>query len=767
MTLGPARGRLTERTLTESDRRTPDAGYRADVEGLRAVAILLVVAYHAGIAFLPGGFVGVDVFFVISGYLITGLLARELSATGRISIPRFYARRVRRLLPAIVVMTVTIAVLSWLVLDPLRREDTGGDIDAAGLFYANWHFAQQAVDYLASQQDPSPMLHMWSLSVEEQFYLAWPLLLLVLTAIGTALARVARNPSAFHRRWIDVGGLHRRLFDDGRSESGQTGHSIDQTPVNPARIDQTPVNRAVLGWVLLAGVGVVVAVSLLLSWWQTPRDPGLAYFSSFTRAWELALGGALALLTPQLRALPRVAAALLGWAGLLAIVVAGVVITADMPFPGTVALLPTVGAGALLAAGVALPGSGASRLLSAGPMRQMGEASYGWYLWHWPLLVLAAAWLGHDLTVLEGIVVVAVAYGLAVLSLRLVENPVRHSASLRRHPGRTLLVGLACTCVVVATGLVLRYGTPPRVLPPGEALGAAALHPTGAPGHGSAGIAPVAPPPAQTSASAVSPDPSVARDDLPILYSDGCHRSYSSTSASGCVFGDPSGTVSVFLFGDSHAAQWFPALEVLATKYHWRLTAMTKSGCPAPNMEPYNSVLKRGYSECPTWRANVMARIAQERPQLVFTDSINGYSLAQNGQAANGAVAAQAQTNGWLSTLRALSRSAGSVVLLRDTPDMGRDVAGCVSAHMSNLLACSTPRSIAIAANQSDQLAQEALGALPHLHYLDMNDYVCPGTRCPAVIGNVLVYRDKDHLTATYMRTLAPVLYTRLLPDLP
>ena len=233
------------------------------------------------------------------------------------------------------------------------------------------------------------------------------------------------------------------------------------------------------------------------------------------------------------------------------------------------------------------------------------------------------------------------------------------------------------------------------------------------------------------------------------------------------MFGDPSSTVSVFLFGDSHAAQWFPALELLATKYHWRLTAMTKSGCPASSMEPYNSVLKRGYTECPTWRANVLARIAQERPQLVFTDSINGYSWAQNGQAVNGAAAAQAQTVGWATTLRALTRSAGSVVLLRDTPDMGRDVAGCVSAHMSNLLACSTPRSIAIAANQSDQQAQEILGTLPHLHYLDMNDYVCPGARCPAVIGNVLVYRDKDHLTATYMRTLAPVLYTRLLPDLP
>lgn len=751
MTVTPARGRLTDRPRTGRG-GVPESGFRADIEGLRAVAILLVVAYHAGIGFLPGGFVGVDVFFVISGYLITGLLVRELRTTGRISIPKFYSRRVRRLLPAIVVMSVTIGALSWVVLDPLRREDTGGDITAAGLFYANWHFAQQAVDYLASQQDPSPMLHMWSLSVEEQFYLVWPALLLALTALARG---VWRRPAQVHRRLFAGGRVHRYLFDPGQPESGQIGHRSEQTPVNLVR----------LGAVLLAGVGAVIVVSLLLSWWQTPRDPGLAYFSSFTRAWELALGGALALLTPRLRHLPRVAAALLGWAGLIAIVVAGVAITSAMPFPGTVALLPTLGAGALLAAGAALPRAGASRLLSVGPMRAMGEASYGWYLWHWPLLVLAAAWLGQDLTVVQGVVVVAVAYGLAVLSLHFVENPIRRSQSLLRHTRRTLLLGLLCTCVVVATGLVLRYGTPPRQLPPGQALGAAVLHPTGSPSR--PGVTAPKPPPAQVSATAVSPDPSVARDDLPVLYSDGCHRNYSNTSAAGCVFGDPTSPVSVFLFGDSHAAQWFPALDLLADKYHWRLTAMTKSGCPAADMEPYNSVLERGYSECPVWRANVLARIAREHPTLVFTDSINGYSWAQNGQAVRGPAAVQAQTQGWLRTLRALAASAGSVVLMRDTPDMGRDVAGCVSGNMSNLLVCSTPRSVAIAANQSDEQAQDILGPLPHLHYLDLNDYVCPGSRCPAVIGNVLVYRDKDHLTATYMRTLAPVLYTRLLPYLP
>jgi peptidoglycan/LPS O-acetylase OafA/YrhL len=711
----PATGALRpDLALTEHE---GGRSFRPDVEGLRAVAILTVVAYHAGIGWLPGGFVGVDVFFVISGFLITGLLVGELTTTGRISIPGFYARRVRRLLPAIAVMMLVVGALAWLVLSPLRRQDTGGDVVAAGLFYANWHFAAQAVDYLASQQDPSPVLHMWSLSVEEQFYLVWPPLLMGLYAVGRRLPRV------------------------------------------PAR------------QLLLGGMTVVALASLLLSWQQTQSEAGLAYFSSFTRAWELALGGILALLTRQLRRLPRVAAALLGWFGLLAIAFATLRFTADTPFPGTAALVPTVGAAAVLAGGAALPHAGAARLLSTPPMRAMGQVSYGWYLWHWPLLVLAAAWVGGELHPVAGVAVVAVAYVLATLSLRLVENPFRRSRTLASHPGRALLMGVLCTALVVGTGMVLRWADRGSELAPSAALGAGVLTTSPAPTHTGkkqpATTTTPAPPPLQTSAEAVAPSPGEARDDLPVLYGDGCHHDYSGVSASGCVFGDPKGDTTVVLFGDSHAANWFPPLEKLAEAQHWRLVSLTKSGCPAKDIEPYNSVLKRAYSECPEWRANALDRIAKEHPDLVFTTSINGYSVDQGGQVLDAKDGTVAETDGWATTLRELTERAASVALLRDTPDMGEDVAGCVSANLDHLDRCAVARKKAIVSGQSDELAQDQLGALPGLHYLDLNDSVCPGTRCPAVIGNVLVYRDKDHLTATYATTLAPVLLAQLQPLLP
>jgi hypothetical protein len=221
------------------------------------------------------------------------------------------------------------------------------------------------------------------------------------------------------------------------------------------------------------------------------------------------------------------------------------------------------------------------------------------------------------------------------------------------------------------------------------------------------------------------------------------------------------------LFGDSHAANWFPPLEKLAEAQHWRLVSLTKSGCPAKDIEPYNSVLKRAYSECPEWRANALDRIAKEHPDLVFTTSINGYSVDQGGQVLDAKDGTVAETDGWATTLRELTERAASVALLRDTPDMGEDVAGCVSANLDHLDRCAVARKKAIVSGQSDELAQDQLGALPGLHYLDLNDSVCPGTRCPAVIGNVLVYRDKDHLTATYATTLAPVLLAQLQPLLP
>ena len=276
-----------------------DRGFRPDIEGMRAIAIVAVLLCHAGLPFFAGGYVGVDVFFVISGFLITRLLLGELEGTGRISLRRFYARRARRLLPLSAVLLAAVGVLSLLLLSPVRAVEVSGDIVSSALYSANWHFAAQSVDYFAQDIEPSPVLHLWSLAIEEQFYVVWPTLLLAVTW--------------FWRR---------------------RGSSI----------------RPVL-WVTLA---VLLVGSFALGVKLTADQPAAAYFSTFGRAWELGLGAALALLG-ALR-IRRFAAAALGWAGLAAIVYAAVAFDASTPFPGTAALLPTLGTALLILGGASLYG---------------------------------------------------------------------------------------------------------------------------------------------------------------------------------------------------------------------------------------------------------------------------------------------------------------------------------------------------------------------------------------------------------------------------
>ncbi len=698
----------------------PRIGFRADIEGLRAVAILTVLGYHAGLPFLPGGFIGVDVFFVISGFLITGLLVTELASTSALSVPRFYARRIKRLLPSIGVVLVVVVALSFLVLSPFRRALVGGDVIASGLFVANWHFGAQSVDYLGAQEATSPVLHFWTLAVEEQFYVVWPFVLILFTR--------------FRRR----------------SGSGLT---------RP----------------LLIGLIAVFIPSLLWSLHQTANAAGWAYFSSLTRAWELALGGGLAILIPILRRMTPRPAFAMGWAGLLAICWAAVFLTADTPYPGTAALVPTLGTAAMLAAGAATSSGavgrwdfGANSVLSIAPLRHVGRISYAWYLWHWPLLIFAAAWLGHELSVIQGVVIVALSYLPAIVMHHHVELPFRHSKTLVEWPQRAFTLAGVIVGVVVVGGLWLQASEPTIPAPaPGTPLGAQTLPTPLSPSAEATGAVrsptgtPSDLPTLQTRVTALTPALADARSDLPSTYADGCHRSFASTSADGCVFGRANSVVTLVLFGDSHAAQWFPALKTLADQRGWRLVSLTKSGCPAADITPNNSTIKRDYTECPAWRANALARILKERPNVVVTTGISGYSQTINGQRTNGAAAEEQLREGWVRTLRELVPLSRRVVVLRDTPEPSRDPVDCVSANLDNLDRCAAPRGRALPSNLPLDLAARAVAGVV---YVDLSDSFCLINVCPVVIGDVLVYRDHDHITATYARTLAPRLLSVLLP---
>ena len=686
-----ARARLAGPSRHSPERLIPQGGitkgFRPDIEGLRAVAIATVLLCHAGIPFFAGGYVGVDVFFVVSGFLITRLLLGELEGTGRISLRRFYARRARRLLPLSAVLLASVGVLSLLLLSPVRAVEVSGDIVSSALYTANWHFAEQSVDYFAQDIEPSPVLHLWSLAIEEQFYVVWPGLLLAVT-------------------W-----LWRRRGEDPR----------------PA---------------IWATLGIVLVGSLALGIHLTEEQPAAAYFSTFGRVWELALGAMLALVG-GLRG-PRVVAAGLGWAGLAAIVYAALAFDASTPFPGTAALLPTLGTALLILAGSSLRpqsrGAPAS-FLSLGPVRYVGRISYAWYMWHWPALIFAAVILGGPLSVFAGLAVVALSLLPTVLTHHLVEDPVRLSRALARHPNRALAVGAACMAIGLCAGVALRDAQPTLdTAPITEVRGAAALKDQPFP---------------QRRAEALRPNPLRAREDRSRAYYDGCLVGIEGTNSNKCLYGDTDGRRTLILYGDSHAMQYFPALEEIADTRGWRLIALTKAECTPAEVPIRSMVSDREYSQCDDWREDSLERIEAGDPgsAMVLMSGDTAYiPYNEDGDELDGDAAAAAMEAGYAATLARIRGAGLATAVIRDTPASSSDVPSCVSEDLQSLDSCAFRR----VRDRTREFDVRAARASPGTHLIDLNREFCPDELCRAVIGNALVYRDKSHLSATYSRTLAP-----------
>jgi peptidoglycan/LPS O-acetylase OafA/YrhL len=682
-------------------RKNPDEAesgrrFRPDIEGLRAVAIVAVLLCHAGVPFLAGGYVGVDVFFVISGFLITRLLLGELDRTGTISLRGFYARRAKRLLPLSAVLLATVGVLSMILLSPLRNTEVAGDIISSALYVANWHFAAQSVDYFAQGLEPSPVLHLWSLAIEEQFYLVWPGVMLLATW--------------FWRR---------------------RGHSI-----RPAL------------WVVLT---LILVSSLVYGIVLTDDKPAFAYFSTFARAWELGLGAALAL-AGTVR-LPRLGAAALGWLGVAAIVYASFAFTSETTFPGTAALIPTLGAAALIFSGTALAATaggvtgvraGAANFLALPPVRYVGRISYSWYLWHWPFLVFAAAIWGPRLSVAAGLAAVAASWVPTQLTHMLIEDPVRRAPALRRLPNRAIALGLACMLVAVGVGIALRDTQPTvRTAKLGDVPGAAAL---------------VDQPVPQETATALRPNPLKARADRGRSYYEGCMVGIEGTNSNKCLYGDPTGKRTLILFGDSHAMQYFPTVDELAEINHWRLIVLTKAECPPEEVKVRSMIESREYSQCDTWRQEAFKRIERggKSVTVVMSGDTEYIPYGPEGEELTGDQAAHAMEEGYLRTLRRIQAAGPGTVVIRDNPTSLEDVPSCVSEDIQHLARCAFPRH----KEWDREYDVRAAEGSPKTHLISFIADICPGELCRAVIGNALTYRDKDHLTATFARTLEPMLET-------
>ena len=428
--------------------------------------------------------------------------------------------------------------------------------------------------------------------------------------------------------------------------------------------------------------------------------------------------------------------------------------------------------------------SGVPRVLSWWPMRALGRLSYSWYLWHWPVLVLVVSVRG-DLGVPARLGLVLLALVPSALAYRFVERPLHHLPSLVASSRRSLTMGATLSAAAALAGVALALGSG------GGALASGLVVPTGADeqtGRGPAALAAAQPSPAPASGTqpaatrtgsaapstasttravvwptgALTPSPSRARGDLPVIYADGCHLTKSATTYGTCAFGDTASSTDVVLVGDSHAAQWFPALEALATEHHWRLLVRTKSGCPAPDVTIFDRALKRPYDECDTWRAAVLAEIARTHPALVVATGTRTASLVDRATGAriDPAKAPGEWQAGWARTLAALSADGVQVAVLRDTPWPGRDVPACVQQHRGNPSACDLSRS----ALDSPAYDVGTTKGVPLAHGVDLTSVICDPTRCPVTRGRYLVYRDTSHLTATFSRALAPYLGAKLAP---
>ncbi|GAA5018348.1 acyltransferase family protein [Kitasatospora paranensis] len=669
--------------------------FRPDIEGLRAVAVLAVLGFHVGVPGLAGGFVGVDVFLVVSGYLITGLLIREAVATGRIRLGEFFSRRARRLLPSAAVVLGSVALAgAWLTV-PLRRADLEYDVLASALSVANWRFVAQQTDYLAAGRDPSPLLHFWSLAVEEQFYLLWAPLLAVLVFVA---ARAARRGAAVR------------------------------------------ATAAVAAGLLTAG-----SFALALHW--THRSVSLAYLGTPSRIWQFGVGALLAVLPWHRLPGPRPLRLLAGWAGALAIGWSAVRYDTTTPYPGWAALVPTLGAAAVVLAGTPgrpgpapvgrTGGFGVDRLLATRVPRAIGRLSYQLYLWHWPVLVLAEARLGvlgwpakAALTAAAALPAAAVLHG--------VERPLRRNRTLTELPRRGISLGIAAVIVPVVLALVAGTGAL-RLIGP-----AAPVDLQGLPPGAADGTSLLARPPAP--GGPVVPDAAQARKDFPP--DGGCEVAPAVTSSPPCLFGATGARERIVLLGDSHAGQWFSPLLAIAARRGWALEELVKQGCPLPELAVINPQLGRGYRECDTWRADSLARLHREpKPALIVVSSLNRYTDDP-----------EPARRGWERTLVPLRALGVPIVYLQDTPVPGADVPACVSGHTGDLAACEFPRSRAL---RPDPVAQAvAAGRLPGVRAVEVDSVLCPGSgrSCPAVLDRILLYRDDAHLT----NVAAVVLTSRL-----
>lgn len=651
------------------------ATFRPEIQGLRAIAVVCVLVFHTWPETLPGGYIGVDVFFVISGYLITDLLLREVKSSEQINLIRFYQRRIKRLFPA-AILVIIFSALCIPVLPQSQWIYIYKDIIASILYLQNWFLYDQAVNYLSQEDTPRILQHYWSLSVEEQYYLVWPLIIYLIVYF-TNIFRAK---------------LERYLF---------------------------------IIIILLGGMSFLYSVYLVI------YDSALAYFSTMSRAWEFCVGGIIATSSGFSKVIPSSIRVILGWFGLAMIVLACTQFDSETQFPGYAAALPAVGA-ALVISSPQKPKKWSSySLLHLRPLQYLGDISYSLYLWHWPIIIVYKTSLGGEPgSIIQDVAIVFVAVLVAWLTKVWVEDPFRHGKTIRTvmlESPRLMFMAL----ISLGMAILINFAIFDYIKTEAPVVNISLLKQKYDPSQPTV--------------------PSVlrARNDIPDVYKLKCHVDQISSEPLSCSFGPASAKHLLAVIGDSHAAQWIPALrEIYSKKPDWRIITFTKSACAFNEQDITIGKERRPYHSCSEWNTRVLAEINKIQPEIVVFSASSTYRVIG---IENGGRNLEALKSGLLVRWNQLRSSGAKVVVIRDTPRMDRDVPKCMSNLGVQIEDCSTPLERAL---RPDPIV-EAMRTKPNVTYVDLTSEICIEKKCLPVMGQILTYRDSHHLTATFVRLLA------------
>ena len=605
------------------------------IQGLRAVAAILVTVFHAHL--VPGGFIGVDIFYVISGYLITGLILREIENTGTLDLRSFYQRRIKRLLPTSVFVLFVTAIFAWILFPPITRDALGRDLFAAATYISNYLFAWWENDYQNLNATPSPFIHYWSLAVEEQFYLVWPLFMLFLARYGKRI--------------------------------------------------------------IFAGIAITTLLSLLFSIYLTQVAPIWAFYSLPTRAWELGFGALLLFLpetTKKIRILP--------WLGFFGIVISSFIFNENTAFPGKNALVPVLATVVLMASIKYWPPL-FNDLANSRLSQWLGAISYPLYLWHWPALVLPSSAMGRPLRFYERFLCILLTIVLAHYTSKYVEEPLRR----KNLAPRTIYKGAAITTAVsLVAGVLISFTSSSIITTKGEVSYQFDL---------------------------------VQVMEKPGVYGDGCHVNYGETKSGYCTYGDKESSNTIVLYGDSHAAQWFPTLERMAKERGFKLVSLTKSACPAVDAKrPDQGAFKMVH--CTKWRENSIKRIAEIQPLAVITSSFQYFTPANSSISR-----AQWWNEGQRKLLKGLKGSTNNLIYISDTPRPLRDIPNCLASRDSKVC---------------DSTERSKVSVIPGFYVVNPNPWLC-SSYCPAIVEGTVAYRDASHISVDMALKLLPKLEAALI----